>query len=414
MQLSVIIVNYNVKYFTEQCLYSVIKACKNIKAEIIVVDNHSSDGSYEYLIKQFANIHFIWNRKNTGFAKANNAALQKASGDYVLFLNPDTIMPEDCLEKCLAFYRSQKNIGALGIRMIDGKGEFLRESKRGVPSISTSFFKLSGLAALFPRSRTFAHYYLGHAPNDVNQLAPILSGAFMMTERKIINSMQGFDETFFMYGEDIDLSYRIIKAGYNNYYFSESTIIHFKGESTKKGTLYVRLFYNAMNVFVGKHYTGIRKTAYKFFINLAKELKIISTRLTGIFVTGKNTGIKNINYLKPALLFGLPAHCEELKTALEKTKANLQVVGMVDTSNILLANHEQVQDLIIKHGAKSIVFYMDDISAKEVIGVIQSIIPAVDYFFHYTGSGSIVSSSNKNQRGDWTILNCAKVPGHEK
>ncbi|MEO6356235.1 MAG: glycosyltransferase family 2 protein, partial [Ferruginibacter sp.] len=241
MQLSVIIVNYNVKYFTEQCLYSVVKACKNIEAEIFVVDNHSTDGSYDYLSNKFANVHFIWNRKNTGFAKANNVALQKASGEYVLFLNPDTIVPEDCFEKCVAFYRQQKNIGAMGIRMIDGKGEFLRESKRGIPSISTSFFKLSGLAALFPRSRTFARYYIGNMPNNVNQPVPVLSGAFMMAERKIINSVQGFDETFFMYGEDIDLSYRIQKAGYNNYYFSESTIIHFKGESTKKGTLYVRL-----------------------------------------------------------------------------------------------------------------------------------------------------------------------------
>jgi GT2 family glycosyltransferase len=404
LQLSVIIVNYNVKYFTEQCLYSVVKACKNIEAEIFVVDNHSTDGSYDYLSNKFANVHFIWNRKNTGFAKANNVALQKASGEYVLFLNPDTIVPEGCFEKCVAFYRQQKNIGAMGIRMIDGKGEFLRESKRGIPSIATSFFKLSGLAALFPRSRTFARYYIGNMPDNVNLPVPVLSGAFMMAERKIINSVQGFDETFFMYGEDIDLSYRIQKAGYNNYYFSESTIIHFKGESTKKGTLYVRLFYNAMNVFVEKHYAGIKKATYQLLINLAKGLKIIGTWITGVFFADKNNGVKNLSQSKPTLLFGVLVHCEDLKTALEKANAKFQVVAMVDTSNNLLANHEQLQALISKHGAKAIVFCMEEVSAKEVISAIQNIAPPVDYFFNYAGSGCVVGSSNKNQRGDWIVL----------
>jgi N-acetylglucosaminyl-diphospho-decaprenol L-rhamnosyltransferase len=404
LQLSVIIVNYNVKYFTEQCLYSVVKACKNIEAEIFVVDNHSADGSYDYLNNQFANVHFIWNRKNTGFAKANNVALQEASGEYVLFLNPDTIVPEDCLEKCVAFYQDQKNIGAMGIRMIDGKGDFLKESKRGIPSISTSFFKLSGLAALFPRSPTFARYYIGNMPDNVNQPVPVLSGAFMMAERKIINSVRGFDETFFMYGEDIDLSYRIQKAGYNNYYFAESTIIHFKGESTKKGTLYVRLFYNAMNVFVEKHYAGIKKATYQLLINLAKGLKIISTSIAVIFFADKNNGKKNISQSKPALLFGLPVHCEGLKMALEQANAKFQVAAMVDTSNNLLANKEQLQALISEHGAKAIIFCMDDVSAKEVISAIQNIAPSVDYFFNYAGSGCVVGSSNKNQRGDWIVL----------
>lgn len=405
MQLSVIIVNYNVKYFTGQCLYSVEKACKNIEAEIIVVDNHSADGSYEFLSKQFTNVHFIWNRKNTGFAKANNTALQKASGDYVLFLNPDTIIPEDCLEKCLTFYQSKKDIGAMGIRMIDGNGEFLRESKRGIPSISTSFFKLSGLAAVFPRSRTFAHYYLGNMPDNVNQPAPVLSGAFMMVERKIINLMQGFDEIFFMYGEDIDLSYRIQKAGYHNYYFSESTIIHFKGESTKKGMLYVQLFYNAMNVFVKKHYSGIRKTAYLFFIKLAKGLKTVVTKVASIFYAHESRRITNAKKPKPTLLLGLHKHCADLREALEKTNATLQIVEMVDTSNNLLAKQEQLQELINKHGVKSIVFCMDDISAKEVICAIQNIVPPVDYYFHHFRSGCIVNSNNKNQRGDWIVLN---------
>ena len=208
-----------------------------MEAEIIVVDNNSTDGSNNYLNNKFANVHFIWNRENAGFSNANNLGLQCASGKYILFLNPDTIIGEDCLAKCVAFFESKNNIGGLGVRMIDGSGKYLKESKRGFPSPLTSFFKLSGLATIFPTSRIFARYYLGQLTEYQNNPIDVLAGAFMMVKREVLNITGGFDETFFMYGEDIDLSYRIQKAGYTNYYFSESTIIHFKGESTKKRKL---------------------------------------------------------------------------------------------------------------------------------------------------------------------------------
>ncbi len=270
MQLSVIIVNYNVKYFLEQCLYSVLKASNNISTEIIVVDNHSTDGSASYLPDKFPSVRFIWNKDNIGFAKANNQALALAKGDYILFLNPDTILPEDCFEQCISFFQQTPLAGALGIRMVDGSGQFLKESKRAFPSPFTSLYKLSGLTRLFPHSKTFARYHLGHLSDNQNHEVDVLAGAFIMLPRNILEKVGGFDESFFMYGEDVDLSFRIQQAGYRNYYFANSTIIHFKGESTKKGSLnYVRLFYQAMSLFVKKHYSGGKASVFIFLVRVA-------------------------------------------------------------------------------------------------------------------------------------------------
>lgn len=270
MHLSVIIVNFNVKYFLEQCLCSVLKACINIDAEIIVVDNASADGSREYLEPRFKNVRFIWNSSNIGFAKANNQAASQAKGEFVLFLNPDTLVPEDCFEKCIAFFKTNSQAGGLGIRMIDGTGHFLKESKRAFPSPLTSLFKLTGLSYLFPRSKIFAKYHLGHLKENENHEVDVLAGAFMIIPKKVLNEIGLFDELFFMYGEDVDLSYRIQRAGYKNYYFAESTIIHFKGESTKRGSLnYVRMFYQAMRLFVKKHYSAGEADAYAFLIQIA-------------------------------------------------------------------------------------------------------------------------------------------------
>jgi O-antigen biosynthesis protein len=291
LQLSVIIVNYNVKYFLEQCLCSVLKACKNINAEILVVDNNSTDGSKEFLSPKFPLVNFSWNSVNVGFAKANNQALAQAKGDYVLFLNPDTIVPEDCFENCIEFFAAHPDAGALGIRMIDGGGKFLKESKRAFPSPLTSLFKLSGFTKLFPHSKLFARYHLGHLSENENHEVDVLAGAYIMMPKKVADITGGFDETFFMYGEDIDLSYRIQKTpcaatggNYKNYYFAGSTIIHFKGESTKKGSLnYVKIFYSAMSLFVKKHYSGSRAGVFNFLIQTGIFLRAILS-LIGKFI----------------------------------------------------------------------------------------------------------------------------------
>ena len=274
MELSVILVNYNVKYFLEQCLASVEKAVLGMDAEVFVVDNASADGSVEYLTARFPTVQFIANTDNAGFAKACNQAYLQASGQFILFLNPDTIVPEDCFSKCLQFFHQTADCGALGVRMTDGSGNFLKESKRGFPTPLVSFYKLSGLSRLFPHSRIFARYHLGHLSEHENHEVDVLAGAFMMIRKDVLQKTGAFDESFFMYGEDIDLSYRIQKAEYKNYYFAETTILHFKGESTRKGSLnYVKMFYTAMSLFVKKHYGQWRAGVFRTAIQSAIWLR---------------------------------------------------------------------------------------------------------------------------------------------
>lgn len=274
LQVSIIIVNYNVKLFLEQCLCSVEAAMVGVDAEVLVVDNNSTDDSVAYLQPKFPWVRFIVNQDNTGFGKANNQGLELAKGKYILFLNPDTLLPEDCLAKCLAFMEQHADAGALGIKMIDGSGHFLPESKRAFPSPLTSFFKLTGFSSLFPKSKLFARYHLGYLSKEENHEVDVLAGAFMLVQKKILDAHGAFDERFFMYGEDVDLSYRIQKAGFKNYYFADSTIVHFKGESTKKGSLnYVRMFYQAMSLFVKKHYGAGRATFFNAFIQIAIWLR---------------------------------------------------------------------------------------------------------------------------------------------
>ncbi len=253
------------------------KALTNFTAEIIVVDNASTDHSVAFLQPQFPHVKFLANETNLGFGAACNLGLAKALGEYILFLNPDTIVAEDSFSTCINFFESNPDCGAAGVQMIDGSGRFLKESKRSFPSPLTSFYKLSGLATLFPSSKTFARYHLGHLNKNNNHEVDVLAGAFMMVRKTVLEKTGGFDPQFFMYGEDVDLSYRIQKAtmndspgSYKNYYLANTTIIHFKGESTKRGSLnYVRLFYKAMSLFVQKHYGGTRAKLFTTAIQTA-------------------------------------------------------------------------------------------------------------------------------------------------
>ncbi|NBQ48979.1 MAG: glycosyltransferase family 2 protein, partial [Sphingobacteriia bacterium] len=234
MQLSIVIVNYNVRHFLEQCLYSVFKATEHLESEVFVVDNNSVDGSAALIRERFPQVIFIQNSQNLGFSAANNQALRLAQGKYALLLNPDTVVQEDTFTKTLAFMDAHPDAGGLGIRMVDGKGCFLPESKRGLPTPAVAFYKIFGLAKLFPQSQTFGQYHLTYLDKEKTQPVEILSGAFMLMRKEALDKAGLLDETFFMYGEDIDLSYRLTRAGYQNYYFADSSIIHYKGESTKK------------------------------------------------------------------------------------------------------------------------------------------------------------------------------------
>lgn len=270
MDISIIIVNYNVKYFLEQCLRSVEKASGNIKTEVFVVDNNSVDGSCAMVREKFTGVRLIENDQNLGFSKATNQAIRLATGRYILMLNPDTVIEEDTLEKCLGYMDNHPDIGGLGVKMIDGKGNFLPESKRSLPTPRVAFYKIFGLSRLFPRSRIFAKYHLGYLDKDKIHDIDILPGAFMMLRKSALDKVGLLDEDFFMYGEDIDISYRLTKNGYRNVYFPETRIIHYKGESTKKGSMnYVLTFYHAMIIFARKHFSRKMAKSYIFLINIA-------------------------------------------------------------------------------------------------------------------------------------------------
>lgn len=272
--LAVIIVNYNVQYFLEQCLLSVRKAASGMNVDVFVVDNNSVDGSVALVRNKFPEVILIANKQNMGFSKANNQALLAADARYVLLLNPDTLVEEDTFEKIVKYMDAHPEAGALGVKMIDGKGNFLPESKRGLPTPKVAFFKIFGLSALFPNSRTFGGYHLGFLDKDKIHGVDVLSGAFMFIRKEALDKAGLLDETFFMYGEDIDLSYRIQQAGYRNVYFPETRIIHYKGESTRKSSInYVLVFYRAMIIFANKHFSKENARAFSFLIHLAIYLR---------------------------------------------------------------------------------------------------------------------------------------------
>ncbi len=275
-QLSVVIVNYNVKHFLEQVLISVERAIRDLDAEVWVVDNNSVDGSMDMVVDKFPWVKTIINKQNVGFSKANNQAILESNSKYVLLLNPDTVLQDDTLLKCVAYMDSHPEVGGLGVRMIDGKGKFLPESKRGLPTPSVAFFKMTGLSSLFPKSKYFGRYHMKYLSEFENHEVDVLAGAFMFMRSETLDKVGLLDEQFFMYGEDIDLSYRITLGGYKNVYFSETTIIHYKGESTKKKSVnYVRVFYNAMVLFAKKHYSTRMAGWFSFWINIAVYLRAI-------------------------------------------------------------------------------------------------------------------------------------------
>ncbi len=279
MKLSIIIVNYNVAPFLELCLKAAEKSVETANAngfacEILVVDNNSSDGSEQLMNDSFPHLHFIPNKENLGFSKANNQAIRISTAEFVLLLNPDTVVGENTFSEVLRFMDAHADCGALGIKMIDGRGQFLPESKRGVPTPKVSLYKMLGLSKIFTKSKTFNEYHLGYLDKNQNHQVPILSGAFMAMRKEALDKVGLLDEQFFMYGEDIDLSYRIIKGGYQNYYFSDSSIIHYKGESTKKGSLnYVRIFYLAMIIFAKKHFAGQQSWMFSSLVKVGIYLR---------------------------------------------------------------------------------------------------------------------------------------------
>ncbi len=292
MKLSVVILNYNVRYFLELCLKSVEAALQNIEAEIIVIDNDSPDDSCEMVLALFPSVRLIENKENSGFSKGNNIAVAEAKGEYLCILNPDTVVAEDTFSKLIDFADSKTRLGIVGCQIIDGKGKFLPESKRNIPTPSVALKKMLGNAK---------DYYANHLEVNAIGEVEILVGAFMFLKKEVYNAVGGFDEDYFMYGEDIDLSYKVIKAGYDNYYFGETTIIHFKGESTLRDSNYAKRFYGAMQIFYKKHFkqnvlfTAIVGIGIKLVSRLRKShnpLKI-QVKNTIVYTSGIETALES-------------------------------------------------------------------------------------------------------------------------
>ncbi len=381
MILSVIVVSYNVKFFLEQCLSSIKRAAEQCsfpesRIEVFIVDNDSSDGSLHFLQPLFPDFHFIHNEENTGFAKANNQALRLCRGDFVLFLNPDTILAEDSLEVCVSFFSNHPDAGAVGVRMVDGAGKFLRESKRGFPGAAAAFFRMSGLSSVFPRSRLFSAYYMGHLPENSTSPVEILSGAFMMVRKSILDQTGAFDEQFFMYAEDIDLSFRISKTGYRNYYVPATTIIHFKGESTRKDFRYIKMFYSAMQLFMKKHFSERGSSIQSLVLTAGMRSRQTLALMTLPF---KKSG-RQTKPITSLFLKGDPDPVKKLKM-------------------LLADKHLPVTENEKK--AAAIIFCRSDLHPwKFIISEIAKKQAQAVYYFHGEGTHSIVSSHSSSDQGN--------------
>ena len=313
LKLSVIIVNYNVKYYLDQCIRSVLRAFEVMKkasssdssvneevAEIIVVDNHSADGSVDYLEKRYPQmlypmVRFVRSAHNLGFARANNIAIRQSRGEYVLLLNPDTIVGEDTLKASVDFMDAHEDAGAVGVRMLGAQGRRAMESRRGLPTPMVSFFKMLGFCNRWPHHRLFGKYYMGYLPWDEPCQIEVVSGAYCMLRRKALDEVGLLDEDFFMYGEDIDLSYRVLKGGYHNYYLPVD-ILHYKGESTQKSSFrYVHVFYEAMLIFFRKHYSGMT-----FLLSLPIKTAIYAKALMALVGMLSDRMRKSLGFFAPS------------------------------------------------------------------------------------------------------------------
>jgi GT2 family glycosyltransferase len=380
MQLSVIILNYNVRFFLEQCVASVQEALSNIESEIIVVDNHSSDDSCEMIKSRFPNVKLIENNCNLGFPKGNNIGVAQAKGDYICILNPDTVVAEDTFEEILAFAEKQKNLGIVGCKLIDGSGNFLPESKRGIPTPFVALTKIFGLYKLFPNSKFFNRYYAQHLSENETGKVDILVGAFMIMKRELYNEIGGFDENCFMYSDDIDLSFMALKSGKNNFYFHETSVIHYKGESTVKDGLYMKRFREAMQFFYKKHYKI--SPLFDFFMKIGTLFFTLIKKYQG-----NTKSIEVDDYI-------LISEDENLSNKLEKQlNKKLNWETKLDSNNLFshrIKSKKQTEFLIDNNSFsfKSIISFLETHKNQ---GFTFKIIPKNALF--------MIGSNNSNERG---------------
>lgn len=369
MKLSVIIVSYKVKFYLEQCLLAVKKATAGIESEIYVVDNHSNDGSVEFIAERFPDINLISSNHNNGFSRANNIAIRQCSGEYVLLLNPDTIVGERSIKEVLKFMDAHPKAGGVGVKMLNADGSCAKESRRGVPTVATSFYKMTGLCACYPHSQRFAHYYMGHLPWDKSAQIEIISGAFCMLRHSAIDKIGLLDEDFFMYGEDVDLSYRLLKGGYENWYVPVE-ILHYKGESAHKSSFrYVHVFYNAMLIFFRKHY-GNKAAIISLPIKAAVVVKATITLLhmkatavhksLGFFTRNKDTYVQYVFIGSAEAIGKCRRLCRHRGVEMEFVEGNAQTMPQ-GHSNMELATKQKF----------CVVYDVDSFSYDQIFGIFQ-------------------------------------------
>ena len=381
MDLSVVIVNYNVQYFLEQCILSVQAASNNLKVEIIVVDNNSTDDSCKILKKKYSEVILIENTINVGFSKANNQAVKIAKGEFVLILNPDTVVAEDTFIQILEYAKSKQNLGVLGVKLIDGSGNFLPESKRGIPTPQVSFNKLFGVS-----SKQTGKYYATHLNENETGVVDILVGAFMLLKRAVYNEVNGFDEAYFMYGEDIDLSYKILNKGYQNYYYSKTQVIHYKGESTQKDVKHLKYFYKAMKIFYKKHFKLNR--VYDFIMSFGIEFWFLLKYLRFLQSKNNSKSIFNVLYLGE----------EEL------TKNYLDKKYLLIHEN-LIGDFNKIKNLIKKDVIDTVVFDNATISNKKIIEHFQELKnESVAFKLHPRKTNFLVGSINSSNQGQIELI----------
>ncbi len=326
MELSVIILNYNVRYFLEQCLLSVQKALENIDSEIVVIDNNSEDGSCEMALDKFPTVKLLQNKENVGFSKANNQAVKIATGKYLCILNPDTVVAENTFLECIEVFKTKTKIGGIGVQMIDGTGKFLPESKRNIPTPKKSLKKIVGL------TKNKNGYYANNLEKDACGNVEVLAGAFIFMERKLYEEVNGFDEDYFMYGEDIDLCYKILKAGFSNYYLGSQQLLHYKGESTIRDKAYYERFFGAMRIFYSKHFNTNKITdlSVDVAVSMAKKLRKVKNSKTKVEVAKAETAIfisDNENLFKKiSAVVKIPMKMRSEASIVEKNYNNCLVI----------------------------------------------------------------------------------------
>ncbi len=382
MDLSVVIVNYNVQYFLEQCILSVQAASQNLKIEIIVVDNNSSDDSCKILIEKFPEIILIQNKENVGFSKANNQGVEIAKGDYVLILNPDTVVAEDTFVQILAFAKSKPNLGVLGVKLIDGSGNFLPESKRGIPTPLVAFSKIFGIS-----SKQTGKYYATHLNENETGTVAVLVGAFMLLKRSVYNEVNGFDEAYFMYGEDIDLSYKTLNKGYQNYYYANTQVVHYKGESTQKDIKHLKYFHNAMKIFYKKHFKLNR--VYDFIMNFGIQFWFL---------------LKFFNFLRPKN--SLKSSLNVLYLGEDELINNYLNKKYLLVNENLIDDFDQIRNLIKKYFIDTIVFDNSIISNKKIIEHFQEFKnEGVSFKIHPRNTNFLIGSINSKNLGQVELVN---------